>query len=347
MDSKKGIDELYEHFDELQQGSKTNPNVPSREQGALPQQPGINNKFRDLLSGSSPVLDQGYPEQLGQQVYIPVPIGPPRKSPSPPSPPSNLLIQPPNPTTPTRCSSGYLEHITPLRFPKGQPTSSRRLSHRSTSSSAHFSMNNTAQGSRGVSDNSSSEDNGGVSMNFDFQSTGGASTGVNSQGIEGVSIHSGSQNIGASMGVSSLGNEGGSMHINRQNIGGTSMNDIMQSNTSAVMNDTTPNNTRGIMNVAPDDEQGMPRGIHSQAHVPVSHQLATGQPFVSPHISGGHGLRRMSSTPVMPSRRMFNPVPGLGSVHRPSHPAPTAPVFPNPPVIDQETDEVNEFFNTL
>ena len=181
----------------------------------------------------------------------------------------------------------------------------------------------TAQGSGGVSDNSGSEDNGGVSTNPNFQNTGGVSTNPNFQNTG-----------GASMGVNSQGGEGVNMHINSQDIGVASMNDTPQSNAGAVMG------------VALDDGQGAPRGIPSQTQLPANRQLAMGQGFVYHRFIDRRGLRRMNSTPVMATRPLFNPAPGAGSVHMPSHPAPAAPT-PSAGVVDPVTDEVKEFFNTL
>ncbi|KAL8793630.1 MAG: hypothetical protein Q9195_003782 [Heterodermia aff. obscurata] len=182
-------------------------------------------------------------------------------------------------------------------------------------------LNTTAQGSGYVSDNSGSVNNGGVSANFNFQNAGGASTGVNNTG-------------GASTSVNTQGNEGVSMHIEPQDIGIANMNDNTQSYASTVMK------------LAEDDEQGAPHGIQ----LPVNHQSPVAHPFTHHRVHVGRGLRRMTSTPVLPSRPMYNPAPGVGPVHRPvhmpSHPAAITPIVPAPD-IDPDTDEVNEFLNTL
>ena len=112
------------------------------------------------------------------------------------------------------------------------------------------------------------------------------------------------------------------------------------------MNDNMQTNAGAAMNVAQDDEQGAPGGIQ----LPVNRQFATGQRFAPHPIHGGRGLRRMNSTPVLASRPMYNPTPGVGPVHTPmhmpSHPAPTAPAGAAP-IVDAVTDEINEFLNTL
>lgn len=347
MHPQPGIDQLSEHLDDMSlerdthqvsQGAEIKTKM-AKESGDLDQKPGSYYNQGDVFNNNMnpSVIAQGQGRQ-GQQVYntpnpmvgpsqtlgvrsqtlgagrgtLPTPIAPPTgKSPSHLSPHTSLLNQPLKPATPTRSGSGYLEHISPLRFPHGQGTPNRRLSFSSMSNLAYSNMTNTAQGSGGVSDNSGSEDNGGVSTNINFQNTGGASMGVNSQGREGVNTH-----------------------IDSQVIGVASMNDTPQSNAGAVMD------------VALDDGQGAPRGVPSQAQLPANRQLAMGQGYVYHRFHGGRVLRRMNSTPVMASRPMLNPAPGVGSVHMPSHPAPTAPTLPAG-VVDPVTDEVNEFFNTL
>ena len=315
----------------------------------------------------NPVVGSGRTLEVGSQTLgarrgsLPTPIAPPaRRSPLQFSPHSSLLSQPVNQTTPTRSGSGYLEHITPLRFPHGQPTPSRRLSFPhgqptpscrlnvpSTPNLAYSKMHNAAQGSGDVIDNSSSEDNGGVSTIIGFQNTGGASMGVNSQGNGGVSVHIDSQDIGAaSMSDTIQSNAGAVMNDTIQSNEGAAMNDTIQSNVGAITNDTIQSNVGAVTNVAPDDAQATPRGIPSQVQLPVNRQLVMNQPFVHHRVHGGGGLRRMSSNPVMASRPMFNPAPGVGPVHMPSHPAPTAPA-PPAVYVDPVTDEVNEFLNTL
>ena len=112
------------------------------------------------------------------------------------------------------------------------------------------------------------------------------------------------------------------------------------------MNDNTHTIAGAVMNVPQDDEQGAPGDIQ----LPVNRQFATGQRFAPHPIHGGRGLRRMNSTPVLASRPMYNPTPGVGPVHTPmhmpSHPAPTAPAGAAP-IVDAVTDEINEFLNTL
>ena len=117
------------------------------------------------------------------------------------------------------------------------------------------------------------------------------------------------------------------------------------------MNDTIQSSVGASMNVASDDAEATPRGIPSQVQLPVNRQLAMNQPFVHQpfvhhRVHGGGGLRRMSSNPVMASRPMYHPAPGVGPVHMPSHQAPTAPA-PPAVYVDPVNDEVNEFFNTL
>ena len=349
MHPQQGIDQLPEHVDDMNlerntkqvsQGAEMNPNIFNKEPGGLVGN-GQGHQGQQAYSPSSRTVGPSQTLGVGSQTldagcgYLPTPIAPPSgRTPSTPSPHSSLLNQRLDPKTPTRSGSGYLEHISPLRFPTGQPLG-RRSSFHSMSNIAQSNMDKTAEGSGGVSDSSGAEDNGGVSTTVGFQNIGDASDSSGAEDNGGVSTTVGFQNIGgASMSVNSQGNEGASMHNTSQDIGVASMNDPAQSNAGAVMN------------VAPDSGQAAPRNITSQAQLPANRQHATGQRYGSHRIPGGHGLRRMNSTPVMVSRPMFNPSPGVGSVHIPSHPVPTAPTL-SAATVDPANDEANGFFNTL
>ena len=349
MHPQQGMDQLPEHFDDMNlernnkqvsRGAEMNPNIFNKEPGGLAGNP-QGHQGQQANSPSSRIVGPSQTLGVGSQTldaghgYLPTPIVPPSgRSPSHPSPHSSLVNHCLDPKTPTRSGSSYLEHISPLRFPTGQP-SSRRPSFQSMSNFAHSNMDNTAEGSGGVSDSSGAEDNGGVSTTVGFQNTGGASDSSGTEDSGGVSTTVGFHNIGgASMSVNSQINEGASMHNTSQDIGVANMNDTTQSNAGAVMN------------VAPDGGQAAPRNIPSQVQLPANRQHATSQRYGSHRTPGGNGLRRMNSTPVMVSRPMFNPSPGVGSVHIPSHPVPTAPTL-SAAAVDPANDEANGFFNTL